>query len=86
LVKCSTTNDQGETATCEFIVTVRCLTVTFTPQEPGSLSVSWSGNGVVQTASDPAGPWIDRPSLTSPLILKPASSGDRNQFFRVKYE
>ena len=81
VVSCVAMNAAGQTATCVFVVTVRCLGITLAPQ-PGSVVVTWSGGGVLQTTDDPGGKWADMTGVRSPLTVP---TTEATTFFRVMY-
>jgi len=82
VVSCTATTASGQTASCNFVVTVRCLDITLTPQ-PGSVVVTWTGGGTLQTTDDPAGQWSDLSGVRSPATLQ---STGQAMFFKVRYE
>jgi hypothetical protein len=63
-------------------VVVVCNKVGITVAGPGQLTVNWNGNGVLQFADDPAGPWNDLPNARPPFRLDTKEAPAR--FFRVK--
>jgi len=81
VVTCTATTEFGQVNTCQFVVTVRNLGISFGPQ-PGTVQVDWTGGGTLQSASDPAGPWTDLGGVTSPYVTPADQPG---LFFRVKY-
>jgi len=82
LVTCSATNDFGKLVTCEFIVTVRCLTGQ--PTRAGGLTISWTGGGVLEATDRIGNRWVPLPNATSPFPVQ--ATGQQQQFFRVRYD
>ncbi len=51
------------------------------PAGPGAVSVSWHGNGVLQSAPAMTGPWADVTNAATPLLVKPLVS---MRFYRLR--
>lgn len=81
-VTCTASTPVGQTATCTFDVIVRCLSVDFGFTQPGSITINWTGNGILQQANRPEGPYSDLPNQTSPLMITPTGG---SQFYKVRY-
>jgi uncharacterized repeat protein (TIGR02543 family) len=56
------------------------LSITQTPG--GQIQLQWVGGGILQTATNLAGPWLDIPGAASPF---PVDITNTSQFFRLKY-
>lgn len=81
-VTCTATTPVGQTSTCTFDVIVRCLSVGLDLTQPGTLTITWTGNGILQQADKPEGPYQDAPNQTSPFTLTPTQG---SRFYRVAY-
>lgn len=46
----------------------------------GKVTLSWSGNGVLQSAEQLSGPWLDQPEAVSPRVIDPTAP---TGFFRL---
>jgi hypothetical protein len=51
------------------------------PAGPDAVSVSWYGNGVLQSAPAMTGPWADVTDAATPLLVKPLVSV---RFYRLR--
>lgn len=74
--------DPAKTLDCAFDVVVGCnrLTITHVDQ---TTAVEWTAGGVLETATDPGGPWQAVTAAQSPFRIQPT---DRHRFYRVREE
>jgi hypothetical protein len=45
------------------------------------VTISWTGTGILQTATEISGPWTNKPTATSPFTVKPLEA---RQFYRLR--
>ncbi|NWG75478.1 MAG: hypothetical protein HXY24_12855 [Rubrivivax sp.] len=59
------------------------LVIRFDPTvlENGKVRIAWKGPGVLQSADEPTGPWLDVPNATNPLLVDPIGPA---RFFRIR--
>ncbi|NOS70944.1 MAG: HYR domain-containing protein [Verrucomicrobia bacterium] len=77
-VTCTATGPGG-TQQCTFTVTVNCLTISAVTVG-GTVTLTWSGGGTLQQATNVVGPWLPLSGANSPFPT--AATGARG-FFRI---
>jgi len=79
-VTCSAQTDAGNKASCSFPVTVDCTVVSI-KTDGQTVTVSWTGQGVLLEAKDVAGPYNALTGAKNPYVA-PANQGQR--FYQVQ--
>jgi hypothetical protein len=76
-VTCVATDACGNTATCNFTVTVAGSGLTIEP----AVIIRWSCGGTLQSADSPSGPWTDVLGAVSPYAV---ATSQAQKFYRIK--